>query len=360
MTEMEDPRRRLALVLDTDLEHRTFVAGILRTRAFDVVEAATQDEAWLHINRGLLTLAVVEMDLPGGKGIEFLKRCRKLGSRIPIIFMSASSDFTLAVQVLNEGGDYYLKKPFRAREFLEAVSVSLHRSRMQMQSKEVQDHLVSSNRELRRVVDESAQANQRLFLGSLSALAQAIDAREPYTQRHSASVAKLASKLAGSLRLPRHEREDAEIAGSLHDVGKLGIPERILLKPSKLTDEEYEVIRSHPECAAQILAPVPGLERCIPAVRAHHERFDGKGYPDGLKGEKIPLLGRILGVCDAWDAMTTDRVYRVALSREDAVSALKEGAGTQFDPAIVQVFLDKMLPRAGAVDLVAASDVEDR
>lgn len=178
---------------------------------------------------------------------------------------------------------------------------------------------------------------QSCSLGILDSAVNAIEAKDVYTKGHSDRVAGLAQLIAERMDLPYSEKEVAQ-AGLLHDIGKIGISERILTKPGSLTDEEYQIIKSHPEKGAQILEPLVMFKKSAAAVRHHHERYDGKGYPDGLAGEEIPLLARVIAVSDAFDAMTSDRPYRKAFSYDIARQKILSASGTQFDPTVVEAF----------------------
>ncbi|HHW43661.1 MAG TPA: HD domain-containing protein [Desulfotomaculum sp.] len=178
---------------------------------------------------------------------------------------------------------------------------------------------------------------------TIYAFAEAIGARDLYTMGHSEKVAEYARLIAEALGLQEKEVDLAYICGIVHDVGKIGVPENILNKPGPLLPEEFVQITCHPDKGAAILSHISWLEQVVPVVLAHHERYDGRGYPRGLKGEEIPLLSRILSVADAFDAMTSDRSYRRALPVPVAINELKRNAGTQFDPRIVEVFVQVLL-----------------
>lgn len=179
-----------------------------------------------------------------------------------------------------------------------------------------------------------------MFLGTLKALTSSIDAKDHYTHGHSERVALLSRKLATKLGLSEQEVERVWIAGVVHDVGKIGVPESVLMKPGKLTYEEFEQIKQHPLIGYEILKDIPPLAKMLPGVRSHHERWDGGGYPDGLAGENIPVIARILAVADAFDAMSSTRSYRPALTREKALKEISDCGGTQFDPALAKIFVN--------------------
>ncbi len=175
---------------------------------------------------------------------------------------------------------------------------------------------------------------------SLRALVKALEAKDPYTKEHSERVTSLALDLAQLMGLSESDIESLRFAGHLHDIGKVGIQDHILLKPGKLTREEYEVIKKHPLIGAEIVGHISLLKEEVLIIKHHHERWDGKGYPDGLAGEDIPLLARILAVADTYDAMTSNRPYRPPLPHEVALEEIRKNAGTQFDPHIAEAFLE--------------------
>lgn len=176
------------------------------------------------------------------------------------------------------------------------------------------------------------------FFSTLYAFVETIEAKDPYTKQHSTRVSQYAVSFAEALGCSQEELDALNVSGNLHDIGKIGIPDSILMKPDRLTDEEYEIVKRHPVIGSQIIGHLGMWTREQRIIRHHHERWDGKGYPDGLKGEEIPFLSRIMCVADAYDAMTSDRSYRKRLTKEKAVRIIDENGGSQFDPQIVQVF----------------------
>jgi HD-GYP domain-containing protein (c-di-GMP phosphodiesterase class II) len=190
----------------------------------------------------------------------------------------------------------------------------------------------------------AARENQELFLNSIRALAAAVDAKDPYTRGHSERVARYSVAIARHLDLPADEVKKVRIAALLHDVGKIGIDDRILRKPTALTDEEFEVMKLHPVKGALIMGQIPQLKWIIPGMRYHHEKWDGTGYPDGLAAEEIPMLARIISVADTFDAMTTTRPYQKAMKSDYVVTRIKTFAGSRYDSRVVDA-LERALVR---------------
>ena len=200
----------------------------------------------------------------------------------------------------------------------------------------------SKKRELDKANATLSQVNERIILQSMYALAKTIDAKDMYTNGHSMRVAKYSGMIAQRMGLSEKEIEDISNMAMLHDIGKIGIPDSIINKASKLTDAEYDIIKKHPEIGYQILSEMPELKDIAIGARWHHERYDGKGYPDGLKGDDIPLNARIICVADSYDAMSSNRSYRKFLPQDVVRSELEKGCGTQFDPVIAGIMLDIM------------------
>ena len=189
----------------------------------------------------------------------------------------------------------------------------------------------------------AARENQELFLNSIRALAAAVDAKDPYTRGHSERVARYSVAIARHLGQPVEEVRKVRIAALLHDVGKIGIDDRILRKPTALTDDEFEIMKLHPVKGALIMGQIPQLKWIIPGMKYHHEKWDGTGYPDGLKGEEIPMLARIISVADTFDAMTTTRPYQKAMRSDYVVSRIKTFAGTRYDTSVIEALEEALL-----------------
>jgi HD-GYP domain-containing protein (c-di-GMP phosphodiesterase class II) len=189
-------------------------------------------------------------------------------------------------------------------------------------------------------LQNSVRENRELFLGTVKSLAAAIDGKDPYTRGHSERVSRMSLAIAQRLGLSDDECEKIRISGLLHDVGKIGIDDNILKKPAALTDEEYEIMKQHPQKGYKIMSQIPAMKEFLPGMYMHHEMVNGKGYPQGLKGDEIPLMGRIVAVADTFDAMTTDRPYQRAMKFEDAIERIQSFVGTRYDAAVVAAFAE--------------------
>jgi putative nucleotidyltransferase with HDIG domain len=218
--------------------------------------------------------------------------------------------------------------PEAERALIETVMRSVSHAFQRLWGEEERERLIGELRET--------------MVGTAAALATALDERDDYTGDHARDIAELAVSLGERMGVPQQELNDLRFGAIFHDIGKIAVPDEILRKPAALTDSEREVMKGHTEAGARILEPIAALERVRPLVLHSHERWDGGGYPSGLKGPAIPLGSRIISVVDAWHAMTTDRVYRGAMSGTEAREELRRNAGTQFDPAVVEGFLSQL------------------
>jgi len=327
------------LVVDDESMVRDLIRDLLLGEGWQILTAGSADEAEELMAANEVHLIISDVLMPRRSGIELLRACRARGQEVPFILMTGFSTMEHAVDACNLGVFSFLHKPIQRKTLLRAVEDGLSRLRRRRREEQDRDLLRDSNNRLRQEVVDALVENQRLFMGMLGTLAAAIDARDSYTHTHSLSVSSLAEKTAQALGLSIEAQAVIREAGLVHDIGKIGVPEAVLLKPGPLDDAEFARMREHPSIGARILGPVLSLGEIVPLVRWHHERFDGQGYPDHLADEAIPLGARILAVCDTWNAMTTDRPYRKALPRDRACGVLQAERGRQFDGSVVEAFL---------------------
>jgi putative nucleotidyltransferase with HDIG domain len=265
----------------------------------------------------------------GDQVVEFVTRNHPI---IPIIILTGFAQLDMALDHIRMGAFDYMTKPFKIKELAMIIQRALDYRALKEEQARYQEYLVARVREVTNELNNSV-------IQSVGALIMAIEEKDIYTRGHSHRVAFYSSLMAENLGLDIEDKKNLEYAALLHDVGKIGISDQILNKPGRLTNVEYEIIKSHPGKGVKILEPMSFLWPILPIIESHHERFDGAGYPHGTAGEDIPFMARIITVCDAYDAMTSDRSYRKPLSPAAALEEIKAKAGTQFDPQIVTAFI---------------------
>jgi putative two-component system response regulator len=334
-------RRMKVLIVEDDEDALQLVSRKFEFEGFTRVEGTATGEEALKVladARGAgqgFSLVLLDLMLPGASGEEVLHRIKR-NYHIPVIVVTARSERESQLRLLEEGADDYIVKPFDSDILFLKVEKILTRHYLE--------------EELRRM----NRRKERLFLNVLQVMAKVLEAKDPYTKFHSENVAKYARKIAKALGYSVDEVEMIQVAGILHDFGKIGVKEGVLNKVGHLTDKEFDAVKRHPVIAATILEPIDELSTVIADIRHHHEYYNGHGYPSGLKGEEIPLGARILQVADAFDAMTSQRSYHDPMDQPEAIKELHRCAGSQFDPRIVEVFI-KILTNDAAAAAGAAS-----
>ncbi|MBU4304274.1 MAG: response regulator [Candidatus Omnitrophica bacterium] len=308
------------LIIDGEAAVLNSFADVFSKEGYQVLKAGSWQEALPQIKAQKFNVVIADVCLPDISCREMAETIREENRYAFVITTAGFSDIELARESIQYGAHDYLSKPFDPVDIVVSMRKIVEKQRLQSDSKQLFD--------------------------TIKVLALALDARDHYTHGHSEQVTEYALMIAGEMMLAKEELDKIRDAGILHDIGKIGIPDAILLKPGRLTEEEYNEIKKHPEIGKKILEPVDCLADKIPLIYHHHERFDGKGYPCGLRGEEIPLGARILTVADAYQAMTSDRPYRKALPVYIAVEELIIGKDKQFDARIVDVFL-RVLKRKG-------------
>ncbi len=317
---------KTVLVVDDEPAIRDILRVYLSELGVNVISTDSVSSAKQSLGNFDVDVILSDIAMPGGaSGIDLLRWCRNKRIISPFILISGYITSDAVKYAMSQGVQHVIHKPFTRDQLQEALVSSFV----------ISD---SYSRLLKSYLEEIERSNE-LFLSAVDGFAAAVGARDGYTLEHSRQVARFAVALAERMGLDGKNIRTVRIAGELHDIGKIGVPEKILLKEELLTPGEYGIMKTHSEKSAEILSPIPNLQDVVAAVRTHHERFDGKGYPDGLSGSGIPLLGRILAVCDAFSAMITERPYRPSMEPAEARRELELQRGAQFDPELVDLFL---------------------
>jgi len=321
-------QRHKILVVDDESANLRLLKRVLSDE-YEVIEALNGTEGLNLLKEHDFSLIITDQRMPGITGVQLLEQSIDFRPQAIKILLTGYTDVQALIDAINSGKVYkYIPKPWDAND----LKLTVRRALEAYELKEKNERLLA---ELR---DTLAQLEE-VSMGTIRALADALDAKCDYTSGHSLRVSRYAVGIARQMNLPPDEQKDIELAGILHDIGKIGVPEIILWKPDRLNPDEQSVMSNHPLKSAQIIGELNGLGRVRKYVLHHHEYMDGSGYPDHLAGEDIPLGSRIILVADAYDAMTTDRPYRKAIGHERAAVELRKHAGKQFDPKIVEALL---------------------
>lgn len=364
---LEDSYLRI-LVVEEDPELRELVVSTLAQFGFGCQEAANA-EAALEILREAAAgrshiepvegqrltpvagrylslscdfgLVICDVRMPDRDGLGFLDEVLETYPDVSVIMMTSVDRSRVAVECLRRGATDYLVKPIDMDDLLISVHQALERRRLVLENRLYQTRLERMVQERTRELEQTLDKLRASYSETLQALAASLDARERETANHSERVAEGCRKLLFRLGIEDEEALQVIEAGALmHDIGKVGIPDSILLKDGPLEDDEREIMKRHPQIGYEILSGIRFLEPSLELVLYHQERYDGSGYPYGLSGEDIPLSARAFAVVDAWDAMTNERPYRQPMPASRAATELRECAGSHFDPAVVEAFLE--------------------
>jgi putative two-component system response regulator len=294
------PSRATILVADDNEANRDLLYDLLSDEGYNIISAADGDQALDAIHNKSVDMALLDVMMPGKTGFDV---CQAIKSQpetrfIPVVLITGLSSIDERIQGIKTGADDFLSKPVNQHELMARVHSLLR---------------------LKEFTDELENAETVLF-----SLALSIEAKDPYTKGHCDRLAKYSLALARRLGLPEEQCLALRRAGIVHDIGKIGVPEQILVKVGPLTAEEWEIMKQHPAAGERICSPLKSFRFVLPIIRHHHEKLDGSGYPDGLKGDEIPLTARVLQVVDIYDALTTDRPYRKAMQPEEAFAVMRE------------------------------------
>lgn len=322
------------LVVDDDTSNLKMANHILSKENMRVSCMKSGEDAINFLLENRPELILLDIHMPGMDGFETLAAIRenKLTADIPVIFLTADDDSSTETKGLRAGAMDFIKKPFVPEVLLLRVRHTIDLIRLQ----------TNLSREVERKTQEVITQHEKLekiSMQIMTALSGAIDAKDTYTKGHSIRVAEYSKEIARRIGLSEKEQDDIYMIGLLHDVGKIGVPDAIINKPAKLTDEEFAIIKQHPKMGAEILKNITEFPKLGTGARWHHERYDGKGYPDGISSEEIPMEARIIAIADAYDAMSSRRSYRDVLPQVQVRGEVEKGKGTQFDPVYAEIML---------------------
>jgi putative nucleotidyltransferase with HDIG domain len=336
------------LIVDDEAGIRKVLHLQLSREGYRCKEAATAEKALDILTASPIALVILDIRLPDKPGTELLPEIKSGYPDTAVVMATVVSKVSVATQCLQQGADDYICKPFDLDQVSLSVRRALEKRALRIKIKEYQQNLEEK-------VEEQTLEISNIFLGAIEALASALEAKDRYTGGHSRRVSEIALALGTELGLSATDLQDLRWGSLLHDVGKIAVDQLIQNKPGSLTSEEYEHVMIHTRVGADIVRPVVN-ERITQMIEHHHDHYDGYGLNQVVAGKDIPLGARILAVADAFDALTSDRPYRPAISREEALEEIKRCIGTQFDPVVVNAFL-KIISRGSEGH---ARDYQDR
>ena len=317
-------------VVDDEEVNRQIVCRVLKKSDYMVTALESGQELldFIYVKGNRPDLIILDIIMPQMDGFETIKRLQGgsfSSNRIPVIFLTGETTEEVEKQGLKLGAEDFVRKPIYPDVLLHRVGRIIELERM--------------HRSMAQEIESKAAECASLSRHVVQTLAEAIDAKDTYTNGHSGRVAVYSREIAKRFGYSEKEQDDIYMMGLLHDVGKIGVPDEIINKPGKLTDQEFEAIKSHPVTGERILKKVKEMPKLSVGARWHHEKYDGTGYPDGLKGEEILEEARIIAVADAYDAMTSNRSYRGLLPQSKVREEIVRGKGTQFDPVFADIMI---------------------
>ena len=327
----DQPKKAKILIVDDIASVRTAIHKKMTDEGYSCVEVGDGNEALALLAKQRFEMVLLNIMMPGTSGREVLPEIVRNYPDTAVIMATSPDDTELAIEAMKMGAYDYVIKPVGLNELPVRVWKALERRSLRIKNREYE-------LSLERRVEAQTQQIRKAFQNSIKSLAYALEARDEYTGGHSQRVSEYAHLIADKLGTSRKYMEKIKQAALVHDIGKIGIRESVLMKTTELTEDEYQHIAAHSVIGEHILRPAIDDEDILKMVRHHHERYDGKGYPDGLSSIQIPHGARILAVADMYDAMTSNRPYRNAVSPDIAINELKRQTGYMFDPLVVNAF----------------------
>src|SRR5678815_1087866 len=325
------------LIVDDEVEITEILADLL-SEEYECLRAASAEEALAHLHGSQFQLVISDITMPGMSGLDMIPHVKQLSPDTVVVMISGMQTVESAIGALRLGAFDYLMKPFDLRQVEAVVKRALEHHELIVAKQRYENHLEELVEQRTAELDRALDSLEDAYRSTLRALTAALETRDSETHGHSERVVSYSLRLGREYGLNRDEMKALEFGSLLHDIGKIGVPDLILRKPGKLTDEEWVRMKEHPLHGQQILRGIEFLKGAARVVAQHHEKWDGSGYPLGLRQLDIDVCARIFSVADAFDAITSDRVYRRGKSYEAAAEELDEWAGRQFDPKVVEAF----------------------
>jgi putative two-component system response regulator len=326
------PAKEKILIVDDEKTVRRSLNKCLTMSGFSCEEACNADEAMATLQKKPADLVILDITMPGTSGSDLLPRLKKSFPDTAVVMATAVVEPDIIVNCMKNGAHDYITKPFDVSQLVNNIQTVLDKRNLEL-------HLKERRQVLEGKVEAQAQELQKLFIDAVESLVGALEAKDQYTAGHSRRVTKIAIDIAFAMEMTGEELENLRWAALLHDIGKIGIDPTIQNKPGGLTPTEYHYILTHCSIGSGIVQPLVN-ENIVETIKHHHDSYDGTGLNQTVVGDKIPLNSRILAVADSFDAMTSDRPYRAAMSAAKAIAEIQRCAGTQFDPAVVKAFLN--------------------
>ena len=327
------------LVVDDEEPIRNALRKFLKQQQFEVYAAASADEALQQLRLHKIALMLSDIRMPGTSGVDLVPQALEIEPDLAILMLTAVNDATSAALCMQRGALDYLTKPIELADLGRAVQRALKRREMQLENRHLNQWLKEEVTTRTAELQRERHRLERVSTATLEVLVNALEAKDPYLRGHSARVADLSANIATEMRLTEEEVERIRVAGRLHDLGKIGTRDAVVNKEGPLTADEFEHVKQHVIIGAQILSPLVHLGDIVAMVKSHHERFDGTGYPDGLRGEEVPMGGRIIAVAEVYDALTTARPYQEKMTPEQAVERMADLSGTVLDPKVYEALV---------------------
>ncbi len=322
------------LVVDDEEPIRNALRKFLKQQQFEVYTAGSADEALQQLRLHKVALMLSDIRMPGTSGVDLVPQAIEIEPELAILMLTAVNDATSAALCMQRGAMDYLTKPIELADLGRAVHRALKRREMLLENRQLNQWLKEEVTTRTAELQRERNRLERVSTATLEALVNALEAKDPYLRGHSARVADLSANIATEMSLSEEDVDRVRMAGRLHDLGKIGTRDAVVNKEGPLTADEFEHVKQHVIIGAQILAPLVHLGDIVAMVKSHHERFDGTGYPDGLRGEEVPLGGRVIAAAEVYDALTTSRPYQEKMTPEQAVERMADLSGTVLDPKV--------------------------